>query len=314
MVLEEQTVTIFGGTGFIGRYVVKEIARLGCKINVLTRCPNNALFLKTCGSVGQIKLIKGSINNRNIITNLIKESSIIINMVGIQYERKKGDFAKYHAQFPEFLAQTANEFNLKRLIHISALGINNTSSQYASTKLEGENAIIYNFPNAAILRPSVVFGEDDRFFNKFAKFASISPFLPLIGGGKTKFQPVYVNDIAESIVKIIKKQSLNRQTYELGGPNIYNFKEILDFVQESIGKKRTYINLPFGLAKLIGSVLEKLPNPILSKDKIKLLQTDSTTKNRTKTFYDLGIQPKSTEEIVPLYLDRYKNHCYHISE
>lgn len=311
MILEEQTITIFGGTGFIGRYTVKEIAKLGCKINILTRDPDNALFLKTSGSVGQIKLIKGSIDNRELVMSLIKQSSIIINLIGIFYESRKGDFARYHAQFPEFLAQNAKKFDVKRLIHVSALGINNIGSQYASTKLEGENAIIYNYPNAAILRPSVVFGPEDNFFNKFAKMSGLSPFLPLIGGGKTKFQPVYVNDIAVSIGKIIQRQNLNRQTYELGGPNIYSFKEILDYIQEVTGKKRFYLSIPFSAAKLLGSILEKLPFVILTKDQVKLLQTDSITQSRTKTFYDLAIQPKSAEEIVPSYLKRYQELCYH---
>lgn len=307
----EETVTIFGGSGFLGRYVVSKVAKLGCKINVLTRKPEKALFLKTCGSVGQINLIKGSINDKELIQNLVSQSDHIVNLIGILYERKKGDFVKYHSKFPEFLAQNAKKFKVKSFIHVSALGINNTASLYSTTKLEGENAIIYNFPDAAILRPSVVFGAEDNFFNKFANMASFSPFYPLIGGGKTKFQPVFVDDIAKAIVKILQKSELNRTTYELGGPNIYSFKEILDLIQKVTGRKRLYLNLPFKLASVLAAILEKLPNPQLTRDQVQLLKTNAITESRTKTFYDLNIQPKSVEEIIANYLVRFKDHSYH---
>jgi len=305
-----KNITIFGGTGFLGRYVVKELAKLGYKINILSRYPEDSLYLKTAASVGQIKFFRGNIFDDKLIEKLIKESDAVINLVGVLYEKKRGDFVKYHSQFPEYVAKLAAKYKIKKLIHVSALGVDkNVIAKYALSKFQGEELIKSNFKNAVILRPSVVFGAEDNFMNKFAKMACFSPFLPLIMGGSTKFQPVYVNDIALSVKKIIQTDDIKDKTYELAGPDILDFKKLLELCLLYSGKKRLFINLPRKIALFLAWFLEKLPNPQLTRDQVKMLANDNVTNQGALTFFDLQIQPKNIEEILPKYLDIYKTSC-----
>ena len=313
MILRNQTITIFGGSGFIGRHVVKELAKTGAKINVISRTPNNSLYLKTTGSVGQISLIKGNVNNTDHVHNLVKNSDIVINAVGILYETKRQKFTNIHSKFPETLGKLSTQYNIKKLIHISALAIDkNINSKYAATKLQGEESIRNKFPNTTIIRPSIVFGADDTFFNKFAQIANLSPIIPIIGKGNTKFQPVYVADIAKSIYKITTSSNkYSGKTYELGGPDVYTLKELWKETLTQIEKKRAFINIPFSLANIFSVILELFPNPIITRDQIKLLQNHNITQEKSETFFHLQIQPHKISEIIPTYLDRYKSHCYH---
>jgi uncharacterized protein YbjT (DUF2867 family) len=305
-----KNITIFGGTGFLGRYVVKELAKLGYKINVLSRFPEDSQYLKTAASVGQIKFFRGNIFNKELIEKLVKDSDVVINLVGILYEKKKGDFIKYHAEFPGLISKLAAENNIKKLIHISALGVDkNVMSKYALSKFQGEELVKSNYKEAIILRPSIVFGCEDNFFNKFARMAQFSPFLPLIMGGKTKFQPVYVNDIAIAIKKIIQSDDIKMLTYEIAGPDVLDFKELLQLCLLYCGKKRLFVNLPKNLALFMAWFLEKFPNPQLTRDQVKMLINDNVTNQGSLTFFDLQIQPKNIEEIIPKYLGIYKNSC-----
>jgi NADH dehydrogenase len=304
MQLNNKIITIFGGSGFLGRHIVKSLAQSGATINILTRDPEKALFLKMAGSVGQINLIRGNISNTKLVEELVKNSHIIINAVGILFEKRKFDFVNTHAKFPETLAHAAQRYNIERFIHISALGCDvDTQSNYAKTKLAGETAILNTFPTATILRPSVIFGKEDNFFNQFAKMAKYSPFLPLIGGGKNYFQPVYVGDIAKAINKILQNPRTKGKIYELGGPDVVSFKQVLQYTSQTINRHPILLNIPFPIAKLIAYFMELLPTPPLTRDQVKSLQTDNVTHGKHKTFFDLGIHTKTIEETVPQYLN-----------
>ena len=311
--LNHKAILIFGGTGFLGRYIVKHLAQTGATINIITRNPNDALYLKTSGSVGQINLIKGSINDHDLITQWAAKSNIIINAVGILHEKHSQDFINTHAKFPEFLGELAAENNIEKLIHISALGVDkNTQSKYAVTKLQGELALHHKFPKATILRPSVVFGFEDQFFNRFAKLLKLLPIIGVVFSGKTKLQPVYVNDVAKAIYRIATSETAcHGQIYELGGPDIFSLKEIIDFIAKNIAKKYYLLKLPVFIAHILAIIFELFPNPILTRDQIRLLKTDNVTQDKVKTFFHLQLQPHKIEEIVPNYLKQYKSDCYH---
>ncbi len=314
--LNNKIITIFGGSGFLGRYIVKELAKSGATINVVSRNPEQHLHLKTSGSVGQIRLIKINIHDSNELQQIVAQSNIVINAIGILYEKHKGDFTKIHTNFPERLAICASKAGIEKLIHISALGVDQaSSSKYALSKLRGEEAISQNFANHVILRPSVVFGKEDNFINQFATIASFSPFLPLIGGGHTEFQPVYVNDIAKSVAKIASTEhGYLTNIYELGGPEVLTFKEILELILKYTKRKRILLPLSWKLAKFAAFFLEKLPQPLLTCDQVKLLKIDNVTQKNSLTFFDLQIQPQNIEEIIPTYLSNYLNNCYFNAE
>ena len=248
-------VTIFGGTGFLGRYIVNRLAKLGFIINVVTRFPNEAVFLKTSGNVGQINLVKGSFSNLSNVSSLLTVSEIVINCVGILNEGINQKFKKIHTEVPEKLAILAKNSGVKRFIHVSSIGADEKSgSKYSKSKGIGEIKILAAFPDAIILRPSIVFGSEDQFFNLFSQISCISPILPIVGGN-TKFQPVYVDDIAKVIEKILKNEKNrnndNCSIYELGGPDIMSFHSLMVKMLTFIYRKRLIINLPFWLAKLM---------------------------------------------------------------
>ncbi|MEQ1789717.1 MAG: complex I NDUFA9 subunit family protein [Rickettsiales bacterium] len=301
--MEQRVITILGGTGFLGRYVVQRLARAGFRLRVISRNPEAALELKATGNVGQITLIAGNINNPESYVTALNGSYGVINLTGILFERGNQKFSSIHSLGAEKLAIAAKAAGVKRFIHISALGIDHEfGSSYARSKLLGERAVLSSFPEATVLRPSIIFGAEDNFFNKFAKMASISPALPLIGGGKTLFQPVYVDDIAHAIEVCLQKDETQGQIYELGGERIYSFKQILEYILKLTGKKRLLITLPFGLASFIAKIAEFCPNPPLTRDQVKLLKYNNTVNPDAKTFADLEITPTSAEVIIPEYL------------
>jgi uncharacterized protein YbjT (DUF2867 family) len=312
MILNNQTITIFGGTGFVGRYIIRVLAKTGARINVLSRSPNEYSFLKTAGSLGQISFFQGSIKDHDLIEELIAKSDVVINAVGILFEKKGQSFIEVHSDFPEFIAKMAYKYQIKKLLHISALGIDEAiNSKYAASKLKGEALLKENFDKVTILRPSVIFGEEDQFFNKFAQLTSFSPFLPLIEQGKTRFQPVYVADVSRAIYNIMVYEGYDNKTYELGGPDIYSFKEIYEYILKVLGRKRFLIKLPNFVAKIMALIFELMPTPMLTIDQLKLLKTDNITKKKVNSFFHLQIQPYKIEEIVPKYLQMYKSDCYH---
>jgi uncharacterized protein YbjT (DUF2867 family) len=301
-----KTITIFGGTGFVGRYLVSNLIDLGIKINILSRRPEEASFLKVGASLGQISIFKGSHRNKSLIEELVKNSDAIVNLTGILHEKKSKDFKNLHTNFPAFLGELAAKYKIKKFIHISALSVEkNSLSKYAVSKFTGENLLKSNFQAATIIRPSVIFGAEDNFFNKFAKLMAFSPFLPVIGNGKTKFQPVYVDDVANAIVKILSYNRYDHGIYEIGGPDIINFAEIMQLILDITKRNRMLLRIPFPAAYIFALFAELLPDPLITRDQLKLMRFDNVTSQKTKTLFDLGIQPKSISEIVPSYLEIY---------
>lgn len=306
MNLSDQIVTIFGGTGFVGRYIVAQIAKTGARIRVITRHPEAAYFLRPNGVVGQIVPEFCDYKDQKNIAHAIRGSSIVINCLGILFEKNKGDFERIHTHIPQMIAQSCAQQDNTRFIHISALGVDRAQSLYAKTKFAGEQEILKACPQATLLRPSVVFGSEDKFFNMFAKLALFAPALPLIGGGKTLFQPVYVADIADAVMACIAQPSTCATIYELGGPDIVSFRDIYQKLFEFTGRKRMLVSLPWGVANIQAHILNLLPTPLLTPDQVISLKTDNIVQENAKTFANLGITPRSMDSILPTYLTRYR--------
>ncbi len=297
---------VFGGTGFIGRQVIRALAKQGYTVRVATRTPEKAYFLKTCGSVGQVVPFACNYADDASLSTVIKGCDVVINCIGILYEKQKNEFSKLQATLPERMAKTCKALGVSRFIHLSALGCEHSTSRYARTKMEGEHAVMQTFKEATILRPSVVFGAEDSFFNKFAGLSVVLPFLPLIGGGKTCFQPVYVGDIAQAVLACLNSSDTMGKIYELGGPEVLSFKEIYTKLFEQTGRKKLLLPLPWVVAKLNGAVLGLLPCPILTADQVESLKTDSVVGSSALTLESLGITATPMSTILPAYLARYR--------
>lgn len=311
MVFETKTATVFGGTGFLGRQVVRELARRGIVVKVASRVPERAFFLRTCGAVGQIVPL-GCDYSPDQISAAVKGSDYVVNCVGILFEKgRRRTFTKAHVENAAVIATACAQNKVKGFVHISALGVDKAGSQYAETKNAGEKAVQEKFPGAVILRPSVIFGEDDHFFNMFARMAGVLPFLPLIGGGKTKFQPVYVGDVADAVMAALglteQKIDARGKIFELGGPEVVTFKGIYERLFRFTKRKRALVTLPFAVAKIQGCVLGFLPNPPLTKDQVESLKTDSVVSPTALSFHDLGIAPAAMDTILPTYLETYRS-------
>lgn len=302
----DDVVTVFGGTGFIGRYLVRRLAKTGATIRVASRNPHRAKHLRTAGVVGQIVPIAVDINSDASVQAAVAGAKAAVNLIGILFESGKSRFQNVQAEAPGRIARASAAAGVTALVQVSAIGADaNARSSYASTKGEGEAAVRAAFPNAVILRPSIVFGPEDGFFNRFGRMATLLPFLPLVGGGHTKFQPVYVGNVADAIVKALIDPALAGKTYELGGPRVYSFKELLEYILAETGRKRALVTLPFGLAALQGTFLQLLPNPPLTRDQVELLKSDNVVSPGALTLADLGISPTAVETIVPTYLDKF---------
>lgn len=304
--------TVFGGTGFIGRYIVRELAKLGYTVKVATRVPERAYFLQTAGTVGQIVPVPCNYRDTVSIAGVIRGSEIVINCIGILYEKRRGDFQRLHADLPGMIAQACAASGVQRLVHISALGADKAQSRYARTKLQGEEAVRRAFPQATILRPSIVFGPEDEFFNMFAGLANVLPALPLIGGGKTKFQPVYVGDVAAAAAAAATHPAVGDitpqgKTYSLGGPEVMTFREIYNYIFACTGRRRMLVPLPFALAKIDAFFLQMIPpRPLLTVDQVTTLRTDNIVPGGALTLEDLGVRPTGMGLIVPAYLERFR--------
>lgn len=305
--LRNLKITIFGGTGFLGRHLIKYLCDQECVIKVPTRSPAKGYFLQPLGDVGQINLIKFGLSNNKELKDLIKDSDIIINLIGVLFEKKKNDFIEVHYNFVKRLVDNI-KINKKKFIQISALGINKyKSSLYSESKFNADKYIQKKLENFSIIRPSLIFGSEDNFFNKFAKISLFSPFLPLIMGGKTKFQPVYVEDVCKGIIEILKK-NISNKIFEFGGPDIFSFKELLQILLKIINRKRLLINIPKNIAILMAKFFQIFPNPLLTEDQIKLLENNNIVLNTNYTFKYLNINPISLELILPDYLKRFKKY------
>lgn len=307
--MKDRVITIFGGSGFVGSHVVKHLAPSGALINVVSRRPGRADYLKTAGQVGQISLIYTDITNEELTRSLIASSDVVINLVGLLFEKGSQRFSAVHAQAAEHIAKCCTEYNVSRLIHMSALGVDdNGHSLYARTKFNGEKAVLKAFPAATIMRPSIIFGPEDNFFNQFAQMASFLPFLPAIGGGTTKFQPVYVGDVATAVAEILKRPETQGQIIEMGGPKVYSFHELLSYMLSLTKQQAWLVPVPMPIASFIGALAELLPTPPLTRDQVKLLRHDNILCNNKEGVWhlkDLDIHPASIEAILPSYMHRF---------
>lgn len=306
---------VFGGSGFIGRNAVRELAKRGWRVRVAVRRPHLAQFLRPMGAVGQIQLAQANVRHRGSIAEALKGADAVVNLVGILFESGAQRFDTVQAGGAAAIAELAVEAGVETMVHVSAIGADaGSDSVYARTKGEAEETVRRFVPSATVLRPSVVFGPEDDFFNKFATMSTFSPALPLIGGGGTKFQPVYVDDVADAICEALTRPDARGETYELGGPRVYSFKELLQLMLAETGRKRILAPLPFPIAGLIGlggQIAGALPfvEPPLTADQVRLLKRDNVVAQEgVKTLDDLGITPTTVESVLPSYMVRYRKY------
>jgi len=306
----ETLVTVFGGSGFLGRHVVRALAQRGYRVRVAVRRPELAGFLRPMGRVGQIHAVQANLRFPQSVTAAVRDADIVLNLVGILFERGRQRFDAVQAQGAEAVALAAKSVGA-RLVHVSAIGADAASpSHYAQAKAEGERRVLAALPEADIMRPSIMFGPEDDFFNRFAALARLSPALPLPGGGHTRFQPVFVGDVAEAVAKAVDGEAKPGATYELGGPDVRSFKELMEFVLATIQRRRLLVPAPFALMKLQATFLQFLPKPPLTPDQVELLKRDNIVSDDAKrdgrTLEGLGIVPESMAAIVPTYLWRFR--------
>jgi uncharacterized protein YbjT (DUF2867 family) len=313
----DKLVTVFGGSGFLGRHVVRALCKRGYRVRVAVRRPDLAGHLQPLGRVGQIHAVAANLRYPGSVEAAARDADIVINLVGILYEAGRQRFESVHAFGAEAVALAAAAFGAK-LIHVSALGADpDAPSHYARSKAEGEKLALAAMPTAAILRPSILFGPEDDFFNKFAALARIAPALPLIGGGHTRFQPVFAGDVARAILAAIDRPETGGAVYELGGLEVMSFKDLMQFVLATTERRRLLVPIPFGLARLMSVFLE-LPTkllalkPVLTRDQVALLLRDNVVSEEAKqagrTLAGLGIEPEAMRAVVPTYLWRFRKH------
>ncbi len=303
-------VTVFGGSGFLGRHVVRALAKRGYRIRVAVRRPDLTGHLQPLGRVGQIHAVQANLRHTASIEAALRDADLVINLVGILFERGRQRFESVHTFGAEAVALAAAAFGAP-LVHVSALGADeNALSLYARSKAKAEKLVLAALPAATILRPSVLFGAEDNFFNRFAGMARMSPVLPLIGGGGTRLQPVFAGDVAAAVLTAIEGQATPGATYELGGPEIRTFKELMQFVLATIERRRLLVPLPFALASLQAAFLQFLPTPPLTPDQVEMLKGDNVVsdaaKQEQRTLEALGINPVDMAVVVPSYLWRFR--------
>lgn len=299
-------ITVFGGTGFLGRHIVRALARAGYRVRVAVRYPNQGFFLLPMGHVGQIALVKCNVRNPEQVAAALHGATGVVNLTGVLFSRGRQNFTAVHVEGAATIALAARAAGAASLVHVSAIGANSDAkSNYAASKGEGERRVREAFPDATILRPSLVFGPEDDFFNRFAALARVLLILPLIGGGHTKFQPVFVGDVATAVLRALSDTSARGQTYELGGPAVYTFKELMQLILRVTCRRRLLLPVPFSVATLQAFFLQFLPTPLLTPDQVTLLQSDNVV-SAFNTLASLGIVPTSVEAEVPAYLSRFR--------
>ncbi|MBA4808442.1 complex I NDUFA9 subunit family protein [Brevundimonas sp.] len=307
-------VTLFGGSGFIGSQAVRALARRGWRIRIAVRNPVQAIEVQPQGDPGQIQFMRCDVTSADDVAAAVRGSHAVVNLVGVLHDGggKRG-FKSAHVEAARAIAQASRAAGVERVVQISAIGADaNSPSAYARTKGEAENQIRAVYPDAVILRPSLVFGAADGFLNRFAEMATMAPALPLIGGGATKFQPVYVGDVAESVARAVIQGDAAGRTFELGGPDVFTFREVLELVRRETGRDRLLLPIPFPIARLMGAVLETVRfvglTPPLTRDQVVMLQSDNVVASDAATLSDLGVvYPTGMEAIAPSYLYRYRD-------
>jgi NADH dehydrogenase len=317
---KDRIVTVFGGSGFVGRHVVRALARDGWRVRVATRRPDLAFHLQPLGRVGQIHAVQANVRYPESLAAAMRGAAAAVNLVGILAPWGKQTFASIQSEGAAAVAKAAAAAGVANIVHLSAIGADaRSASDYARTKAEGEAAMFSAIPSAKVVRPSVVFGPEDDFFNRFASMARVAPFLPLIGGGVTKLQPVYVGDVAEVVSRLLRGEGKAGAVYELGGPSIYTMREIMEFVLATVQRERILAPMPFNIAETLGSVTEKVNKLLLgllpadfvfTRDQVELLRHDNVVSAKAvaegRTLAGLGLSPESVENIVPTYLYRYR--------
>jgi len=324
--------TVFGGSGFIGRHLVQRLASQGWRVRVAVRDVENASFLKPMGDVGQVVPVYADLAKEDSIAAAVAGAELVVNLVGILYEGRKRKFQAVHVDGAARIAAAAKAAGVAKLVHVSALGASaGSASAYARSKAAGEEAVRAAFPTATILRPSVVFGPEDEFFNRFAALSTFTPVLPvfvadgfkpkfcgripcgidLFGSGGAKFQPVYVGDVAEAIVVASYRAETAGQTFELGGPRVYTYKQIMELTLAASGRHRLLVPKPMAAARFLAAFLQYLPKPLLTPDQVKLLAVDNVVGAEAQGLGELGIIPTAAEVIVPTYLKRFSNPYIH---
>jgi len=327
--MSRRVITVFGGSGFIGRHVIQRLAKQGAQIRVATRDTEAANFLKPLGEIGQITPIPINISNGASFTRALNGANQAINLIGILSKSGKSTFERIHVETARTIANTATQVGVKKLIHVSALGASSQSaSVYARTKAAGEEAVKESFEEAVIVRPSAIFGQEDQFFNVFASLARFTPVMPVFGcplfpkfklfglnapfdtnfygNGGTRLQPVFVGDVADAIVKILEIGTSSDKIYELGGPKVYSFKEMLEMVLKECGRPRILVPCPFALAKFGAWFMEFLPKPLITCDQVTLLKTDNVVSRDLPGFDNLEIKPAAAEAMLATYLRQYR--------
>ena len=307
-------VTVFGGSGFVGRHVVRALAQQGYRVRSATRRPDLAGHLQPMGSVGQIHAVQANLRYPESIAAALVGSDGVVNLVGLLVKSGAQTFDAIQVEGARHIAAAAREASVGRLIHVSAIGADtNSPGNYGRTKAQGEAAVLAEFPGAVILRPSLIFGPEDQFFNRFADMARKAPLLPLIGGGRTRFQPVYVGDVAAAVAAACGGSARFGTVYELGGPEVLTFRQLLERTQEWAGRNRGYMRLPFWAAKLFAALTLPLPNSIrpLTVDQVRMLQSDNVVSAAAeaegRTLEGLGVLgAHAVDTIVPVYLEQYR--------
>ena len=304
----QSIVVLFGGSGQIGRSLLRRLTEKGYRVIVVTRSPYKNLHLKVLGNPGQIDLEKNlNLLEEKKIQNILESADIVINLCGILYETKRQKFDDIHSKFPGMLSSICENLNIDKLIHISALGVNEKNrSKYMQSKLQGEKNIL-KFKKSIILRPSLIFGKNDSFFNKFASMAEFLPALPLFGSGLTKFTPIWVEDVSSAIIKVMEIKDFKNNIYELGGPEVFSFKELMEILLKQIKKKRLLIPIPWTIAKYQAKFLELFTKSLITQDQLLLLQdSDNIITGNYPGLNDLNINSTSVESILPDYIYRFR--------
>ncbi len=299
-------VTIVGGSGFIGRHTVRLFTNAGWRVRVLVRDTVKADFLKTAGYPGQIVLDHADITRPETLEGKFAGSTAVVNLVGVLYSKGRQKFNAVHVRGAQAVAQHAAKANAQALVHLSALGAGKSDAEYAQTKKAGEDAVRAAFPGATLFRPSLVIGPEDDFFQRFAKMSLLAPALPLVGGGHTNFQPLLVTDLAEAIFHAATQVETAGRTFELGGPEVFNFRQLMQLMLATTKRKNCLVTLPTPIAKAMGFVCELLPlPPMITRDQVRMLKTDSVVGDGAEGFAALGMAPAAIQSKLPEYLARY---------
>jgi NADH dehydrogenase len=303
-------VTVIGGSGFLGRHIVRALAKRGFRIRVAVRRPDLAIHVQPLGKVGQIVPVQANVRYPDSLAAACASADAVIYLPGVLHDSGSQSFEAIHAFGAEAAARAAAGAGATQFIHISALGADkNSPSDYARTKAEGERRVQSAFPGAIIIRPSIVFGPEDHFFNRFAAMARFSPVLPIFGG-RTRFQPVFAGDLADGVELLVERGLADGRIYEFGGPEVYTLRDLVHFTLRTIMRRRLVLSLPFALGKVVAGFMQLLPKPPLTMDQVKLLRVDNVVspeaEHENRTLRGLGILPRDIEAIVPTYLYRYR--------